>query len=116
MFIAYIVVTIVTILANAGIAVGDFLRIESVLANSAQVGVAPRWVPVLGALKAAGAVGLLLGLLGVPLVGALAAGCLILFFIGAVAFHVRARVFHNIAAPGIFLALAIACLVLVIRH
>jgi hypothetical protein len=27
---------------------------------------------------------------------------------GALAFHVRARVFHNIAFPGAFLALAVA--------
>ncbi|HEY1838909.1 MAG TPA: DoxX family protein [Mycobacterium sp.] len=116
MFIAYIIVTIVTILANAGVAVTDFLRTDSVLANSAEVRVAPSWLPLLGAFKAAGAVGLLFGLLGVPLIGELAAACLVLFFIGAIAFHVRARVFHNIAAPGVFLAFAIASLILAVKH
>ena len=37
MFIAYIVVTIVTILANAAVSVGDFLRTESVLETSAEL-------------------------------------------------------------------------------
>ena len=116
MFIAYIVVTIVTILANAAVSVGDFLRTESVLKTSAQVRVDPQWVPALGALKAAGAVGLLCGLLGVACIGELAAACLVLFFLGAIVFHLRARVFHNIAAPAIFLAFAVASLVLAIRH
>jgi hypothetical protein len=116
MHIAYIVVTIVTIFANAAVAVSDFLRTESVLETSAEVGVAPRWVPTLGALKAAGAVGLLLGLLGLPVVGELAAACLVLFFIGAIAVHVRAHVFHNIAAPGAFLEFAAGALVLAIKH
>jgi DoxX-like family len=112
MFITYLAVTMVTILANATVAVGDLLRSESVLENAAQVRVALRWVPMLGALKAAGALGLLLGLLGVPWIGELAAACLVLFFLGAIAFHVRARVFHNIAAPAAFLTLAAASFVL----
>jgi DoxX-like family len=51
-----------------------------------------------------------------PLIGELAAACLVLFFLGAIAFHVRARVFHNIAAPGAFLLFAVASLVLAIEH
>jgi hypothetical protein len=116
MFIAYLAVTIVTILANAAVAVGDLRRSESVLETAAQVRVTPKWVPTLGALKAAGALGLFLGLLGVPRIGELAAVCLVLFFLGAIAFHIRARVFHNIAAPGAFLAFAVASLVLGIKH
>jgi hypothetical protein len=49
-------------------------------------------------------------------VGELAAACLVLFFIGAIAVHVRAHVFHNIAAPGAFLAFAAGALVLAIKH
>ena len=40
--------------------------------------------------------------------GLAAAIGLVLFFVGAVAAHVRARVFHNIAFPLAFLALASA--------
>ncbi|MGW1892382.1 DoxX family protein [Streptomyces sp. NPDC002004] len=112
MFIAYAVVTVITIAANSFEAVANLARAKFVLANSAEVGVPPSWLPLLGTLKAAGAAGLLLGLLGVRLVGAAAAIGLVLFYVGAMAAHIRARVFYNIAFPGTFLALAIASLVL----
>jgi hypothetical protein len=108
---AHVVVTVLAILANAGVAVADLVRAGFVLANSAEVGVPRSWVPLLGALKGAGAVGLLLGLLGVPVIGTAAAIGLVAFFAGAVGAHVRAGVWHNIAAPGAFLALAVAALV-----
>jgi hypothetical protein len=38
---------------------------------------------------------------------------LALFFIGALAVHVRARVLYNLAFPGLYLALAIGSLVLI---
>ncbi|MFI6512181.1 DoxX family protein [Streptosporangium sp. NPDC050855] len=116
MFTAYVVVTVVTIVVNAGIAVADLARAGFVLANGAEVGVPPSWLPVLATLKAAGATGLLLGLLGVRPVGVAAAAGLCLFFVGAVAVHVRARVFHNIAFPGVYLALAVASLVLAVAR
>ncbi|MFF9670353.1 DoxX family protein [Streptomyces eurythermus] len=114
MFTAYAITTAVTILANAGIALADLLRAGFVLANSAEVGVPRAWLPWLGALKAAGAAGLLLGLVGVPVIGVAAATGLVLFFVGAVAAHIRARVYYNIAFPGAYLALAAACLVLAV--
>ena len=116
MVTTYMVVTIVTILANAGIAIADFRRADFVLANSAEVGVPRSWLPLLAALKAAGAVGLLLGLLGANAIGVAAATGLIAFFVGAITAHVRARVFYNIAFPGVFLALAIASLTLAIAQ
>jgi hypothetical protein len=112
MFIAYVVVTLVTIAANAWAAIADFAGARFVRANSAELGISRSWIPLLGALKAAGAAGLVLGLLGVRFIGIAAATGLVLFFVGALAVHVRARVFHNIAAPGGFLALAVASLVL----
>lgn len=113
---AYTVITIATILANAGVGAADLVRAPSVLANAAAVGVSPRWVPALGALKAAGAAGLLLGLLGIPWIGMLAGAGLVLFFLGAVAVHVRTGVLHNIAVPACFLALAAASLLLAIQR
>jgi hypothetical protein len=112
MYLTYVVVTVAAIAANAGIAIADFARAKFVLANSAEVGVPPSWLPLLGTLKAAGAAGLVLGLLGFRFVGIAAAAGLVLFFIGAIAAHARARVFHNIAFPGTYLALAIGSLVL----
>ncbi|MEV5379088.1 DoxX family protein [Streptomyces nondiastaticus] len=112
MFIAYVIVTVVTIAANAGIAVADLMKAGFVLANAAEVGTPRSWIPPLAALKGAGAAGLLLGLLGVPFIGAAAATGLVLFYVGAIAVHVRARVYYNMAFPGGYLALSVASLVL----
>jgi hypothetical protein len=109
---AYVAVTIVTIVANAGAAAADFSRARFVLANAAELGVADTWLPLLGALKAAGAAGLLIGLLGLQPLGIAAAIGLVLFFIGAMVTHIRARVLYNIAFPVVFLALAVASLAL----
>ncbi|GFH37840.1 DoxX family protein [Streptomyces pacificus] len=114
MFTAYAVVTAITIAANAVEAVANFLRARFVVANAAAVGVPPSWLPVLGALKGAAALGLLLGLIGFTTIGKAAATGLVLFFIGALVFHVRARVFHNLAGPLLFLGLSIAALVLAV--
>ena len=116
MFVAYVVVTIITIIANAAVAVADLRRAPFVLANSAEVGVPPSWLPLLGALKAAGAAGLLIGLLGFRYLGIAAAIGLVLFFTGALIVHVRARVFYNLAFPGTFWLLAAASLVLAIAQ
>jgi hypothetical protein len=113
---AYLGVTIATIGANAAISLADFARAKFVLANSAEVGVPESWVVPLGALKFAGAVGLLLGLLGVHALGIAAAAGLVLFFAGAVAVHIRTRVLYNIYFPGVFLALAVGSLVLAIAR
>lgn len=114
MFVAYVVVTITTIIANAAVAVADLCRAPFVLANSAEVGVPTIWLPLLGMLKAAGAVGLLVGLLGGRYLGIAAAIGLVAFFTGALAVHLRARVFYNLAFPGAFWLLAAGSLVLAI--
>ncbi|MFY1573864.1 DoxX family protein [Verrucosispora sp. WMMD703] len=72
---AYLAVTALTIAANVAIGVADLRRAEFVLHNSARVGVAPSLLPLLAALKIAGAAGLIAGLLGVrPLGAAVATG------------------------------------------
>lgn len=111
----YVAVTGATILANGGMAAGGLGKAGFVVKNAAEVGVAPRWVPLLGALKAAGAIGLLFGLFGVRFIGTAAAAGLTAFFVAAICFHIRARVFYSIAFPGVFLALAVASLVLSIH-
>ena len=114
MFAAYVIVTAVTILANGGIAVADLLPARFVLANMDEVGVPRPWLPRLAVLKGAAVAGLLLGLLGLRPLGIAAAAGLVLFFAGALATHVRARVFYNIAVPGAFFALAVASVALAI--
>ncbi|MFF9870016.1 DoxX family protein [Streptomyces sp. NPDC013953] len=116
MFTAYVIVTVIAILANAGITIADFLRADFVLANSEEVGLRQNWLPWLAALKAAGAAGLLLGLMGIPVIGVAAATGLLLFFIGAMAAHIRARVYYNIAFPGAYLTVAAASLVLAVAR
>ena len=116
LFTAYVIVTVVTIVANAGAAVADLRRAPFVLANMAEVNVPRSWLTPLGLLKGAGAVGLFLGLLGLRPLGLAAATGLILFFAGALATHVRAHVFYNIAFPGAFFALAVASAALAAAH
>ncbi|WP_024804007.1 DoxX family protein [Nocardia sp. BMG51109] len=103
-----LVATICCIVANALEVAAKTVRARIVMQNSAEVGVPPQWIPYLALLEGAGVAGLILGLLGVPLLGAAAAVGLTLFFVGATLAHVRARVFHNIAFPAAFLLLAVA--------
>ncbi|OBJ84108.1 DoxX family protein [Mycobacterium asiaticum] len=114
--IAYLVVVSATAALTAGVALPDLVPAQFVLANSARVGVPRSWLPTLATLKFAGAGGLVVGLLGLHGIGIAAAVGLVLYFVGAVAVHVRARVFDNIAFPGGYLALSIASLVLTVWH
>ncbi|KDN21183.1 DoxX family protein [Amycolatopsis rifamycinica] len=111
MDLSAIAILTTTIALNAAVGLADLLRARFVLANSAAVDVPPGWLPVLGALKLAGAAGLLMGLFGVRALGVAAAIGLVLFFAGAIAVHVRARAFATGAAPLAFLGLAVASLV-----
>lgn len=107
MMTALFVATIVCVVANMFIAVADYLKAESVLKTTAEVHVPAKALPYLATLKLAGAIGLVGGLTVVPWLGVVAGLGLILFFIGAVVAHVRARVFYNIAFPGLYLLLAV---------
>ncbi len=108
MFPAYSIITVVTIVANVWAAAADLAQPKWLLANMDEVGVPRSWLLPLAILKGAGAAGLLLGLLAAWPLGIAAAVGLALFFTGALVTHVRARVFHNIAFPGTYFALAIA--------
>jgi hypothetical protein len=107
-FPVYVIVTVTTIGANVWAAAVDLAQPGWLLANMAEVGVPRSWLPPLAVLEGAGAAGLVLGLLGVRPLGIAAAIGLVLFFTGALAAHVRARAFHNIAVPGAYFALAAA--------
>ncbi len=112
----YVVAVAITALANVAIAIADYARAGFVLANSAEVGVPRSWLPFLATAKLAGAAGLVLGLVAAPGLGVAAAVGLVAFYVGAVAAHLRARVFHNLAFPGLYLALATASLVLALTN
>jgi hypothetical protein len=111
MFTAYVVVTLMAIAANTFAATADFMRLKFVLITPAKAGVPESWMTMLGILKAAGAGGLLVGLIGVPLIGTAAAIGLILFFVGAIITHLRVRN-YSIGPAVAFLVLAVAALVL----
>ena len=122
--IVYMAVTATTIIAVVCVSIPDYVPTQSVLKTSSEVRVPRSWLPWLATAKVAGAVGLAVGLAGFFMssqswatassVIAVAAGAgLVLFFLGALAFHVRARVFYNIYFPAVFLALSVASLALV---
>jgi hypothetical protein len=73
-----------------------FFRAKWVVQPLADYGVPRSWWPWLGAAKAAGAAGLLVGLF-VPVIGVMAAIGLVLYFIGAVATVVRPHVYSRSA-------------------
>ena len=108
MFVTYIVVTILAAAANIFSATLDFIRYEPILINMAKVGISESWITTLGILKAAGALGLLIGI-GVPAVGIAAAAGLVLFFIGAIITHLRGHD-YSFDLAIVFLLLAITAL------
>jgi hypothetical protein len=116
MFTAYVVVTLLAIVANGFSGIAAAVHFKPILAPMARAGVPESWLTFpIGTLKTAGAVGLLLGLIGVPLIGAAAATGLILFFVCALYTHMRARDFSTQFALAIgYLVLAVAALVLVL--
>src|SRR2546421_10088181 len=114
MFVAYVVVALVAAAANAFSGVAAIVHFKPILPPMARAGVPESWLAFpIGTLKAAGAVGLLLGVLGVPLIGTAAAIGLILFFTCALYTHLRAGDYSAQFGLAIgFLALAVAVLAL----
>ena len=110
LFTAYLVVTALAVAANLLAAGADFVRYPQIAINMDRAGVPHSWMIPLGILKAAGALGLLLGIF-VPPIGIAAGVGLVLFFVGAIITHLRGH-YYAFTAPIIFLTLAVAALVL----
>ena len=69
MFTAYVVVTLVTIAANTFSGLAALVHFKPIIPGMVKVGVPESWLTFpIGTLKTAGALGLLLGLIGVPLI------------------------------------------------
>lgn len=111
MFVASVVITILAALWVAFSAYAILSRAAWVAGPLAEYGVPRTWWPWLGAAKAAGAAGLLAGLL-VPPIGVLAAVALIAYFTGAVITIIRARSYAHIPYPLLYLTPVAAALVL----
>jgi hypothetical protein len=114
LFTAYATVTLVAIVANAFSGIAALLHFKAILPGMDRAGVPVSWLRFpIGTLKTAGAIGLLLGLLGVPYLGGAAAAGLVLFFVCALYTHVRAHDLSSQFGLAIgFLSLAVAALVL----
>src|SRR5690242_6332021 len=108
MYITYLVITSLAVLANCYAASLNFVGAESVKVVADRVRVSRKWMVPFGTLLAAGAIGLLVGF-GVPVLGGAAAVGLILYFIAALGLHIRA---HDRGVGGAitFLVLAIGAL------
>jgi hypothetical protein len=114
MHVTYLVVTILAALANGYAAALNFVGAESVELVADRVQVSRRWMVPLGTVLAAGAVGLLTGF-AVPALGIAAAIGLVLYFLCAVAAHVRVRD-RQIGGAVFFLLLAAAALTTALAH
>ncbi|MGW2227158.1 DoxX family protein [Streptomyces formicae] len=108
---AYIVVTIVAAAMTAFSAGSAFLRAAWVVKPIQDYGIPDSWLPWLGAAKAAGAAGLLVGL-AVPAIGIAAGIGLVLYFTGAVITVVRARWYSHIPFPLVYAAPIVGALAL----
>jgi hypothetical protein len=111
MSVAYVVITLLAAAMVGFSAASVFFHAKWVVDPLADYGVPRSWWPWLGAAKAAGAVGLLVGLL-VPVIGVIAGICLVLYFAGAVITVVRARSYTHIPFPLIYVAPVIGSLAL----
>jgi hypothetical protein len=106
----YVVVTVLAavMVGYSAFSVFSHARWIQVLAD---YGVPRSWWPWLGTAKAAGAVGLLVGLF-VPVIGAMAEIGLVLYFAGAVITVVHAHWYSHIPFPLVYMAPVIGALVL----
>jgi hypothetical protein len=111
MFVAYAVVTVLAAVANIYAATNDFVQPKWMLANMNSLKIPLSWLPGLGALKAAGALGLFAGF-ALPALGMAAAIGLVVFFVGAIVFTLRAKWYAHLPFPIAWLSLVVAALAL----
>ncbi|GAA3203653.1 DoxX family protein [Nonomuraea roseoviolacea] len=107
----YVIATVITA-AWVGFSGFSLLRrADFVTQPLIEYGVPQSWWPLLGAAKAAGAVGLLAGP-AVPAIGIAAAIGLVLYFAGAVVTVLRARSYKTVVFPFLYLAPVVVTLAL----
>jgi hypothetical protein len=111
MFIAYAFVTLLAAAFNVYASYVDFVRSDWVVANMTRYGIPQSWLFWLGALKAAGAAGLVIGI-AVPAIGLAASVGLVAYFVGAMVTVARSRWYSHLRYPAPFLLLALLSLVL----
>ena len=110
MFIAAAIVSSLLAAALIVSARGKLVKDERLVTGMAKVGVPHERLWLLAIAELAGAVGLIVGLFWWP-IGVAAAIGVILYFIGAVTFHLRVHD-RRVEAPAIVLLVAVAALIL----
>jgi hypothetical protein len=108
---AHVIVTLVAAAMVGFSAVSVFTHAKWVVEPLADYGVPRSWWPWLGTAKAAGALGLAAGVF-MPVLGIVAAVCLVLYFLGAMITVLRARYWAHVSAPVLYVAPVVASLVL----
>jgi hypothetical protein len=107
---AYVVVTVLAALMVGYSAYGVFSHAKWTQSLD-DYGVPRSWWPWLGRAKAAGALGLLVGLVA-PAIGIVAGIALALYFTGAVITMIHARYYSHIPIPLVYMAPVIGALAL----
>jgi hypothetical protein len=107
-FATYVTITIIASVFTGIAAVTYLIGHEYPKAQADMKRIPRSWVPVLGVLLAAGSLGLLAGL-AVPLLGALAAAGLVLYFLGALIAHLRVGS-RQLVGWAVFFSTAVAAL------
>ncbi|WP_282798394.1 DoxX family protein [Streptomyces sp. CC224B] len=110
MFAAYLAVTLLASVTNAFAAVANLVGHDYPRSQADKMGLPHSTMRPFGVLLALGALGLLAGF-AVPVLGALAAGGLVLYFLVAFGAHLRARDYH-FGGWAMFFSLAVAALAL----
>lgn len=112
MFVASVIVSallaLVTAFSGYGKLTGNPQVVEPL---TTKLGVPRRLIPVLGTLLVAGAIGTVAGIWWAP-IGIAATACFVIYFLGAVITHVRAKDWAGVGPTGGLLVLSAAALVL----
>ncbi|MET7419905.1 DoxX family protein [Dactylosporangium sp. NPDC005555] len=111
---AYVTLTIVAAFLTGSAAVTYLIGHEYPKAQADLKRIPRKFVPVLGALLAAGSLGLLAGF-AVPVVGTIAAAGLVLYFIGALVAHLRVGS-RDLVGWAVFSVTVVATLAVGLAH
>ena len=109
MHAAYIIVALLTAAFVGFSAWALFTRAGFIMEPLERLKIPRSWWPWLATAKAAGSAGLIVGLF-VPVIGALAAICLVLYFAGATIATLRVRWYRHLSAPLMYVAPVVAAL------
>ena len=110
MYAAYVTVAVLAALINGTAAISYLIGHDYPKAMVTTKRLPLWWMPLLGSLLAAGAIGLLVGF-AVPWIGTLAAAGLVLYFAGALIAHLRVGS-RKLTGWAVFTSVAVATLAL----